>query len=153
MDNLLKLVGAAAFFAVLPHAGAMAADYKVFMKNKSSDGRPMQFEPAFIKIAAGDSVTFVPEDAGHNVEVITNLSPKGTQEWVGSLNQELTITFSAEGFHVYKCPPHFDMGMIGLIQVGDMANGVDPVEAAKLPGKAKSRLKALLADAGVTLSN
>jgi pseudoazurin len=146
-------VGAVAFLAALPNTGALAADHKVWMKNKDSDGRPMQFEPAFIKIAAGDTVTFVPEDAGHNVEAIASLSPKGTEEWVGNLNQELTVTFSAEGLHVYKCPPHFDMGMVGLIEVGGVATGVDPVEAAKLPGKAKSRLKALLAEAGVILSN
>jgi hypothetical protein len=55
--------------------------------------------------------------------------------------------------HAYKCPPHLDMGMVGLIQVGDTVTYVDLAKAAELPDKAKGRMKALLAKAGVAVSN
>jgi plastocyanin len=38
---------------------ALAADHQVQMSNKDSEGRAMQFEPAFLKVAPGDTVTFV----------------------------------------------------------------------------------------------
>jgi len=45
------------------------------------------------------------------------------------------------------------MGMVGLIQVGDAVTDFDPVEVAKLPGEAPSRMKALLAKAGVAVAD
>ena len=60
------------------------------------------------------------------------------------------MTFSAEGLYAYRCPPYVETGMIGLIQVGDATTGADSAAAADLPAKAKSRMKALLAEAGVT---
>lgn len=50
----------------LPAHGAFAADHQVLMLNKDSEGRPMQFEPAFLKVALGDTVTFVATDKTHN---------------------------------------------------------------------------------------
>jgi pseudoazurin len=151
VNNISKLLGAAALFAALSHVGAMAADYKVLMKGTGS--QPMRFEPDFLKIAAGDTVTFVPEDAGHNVTSIDGLAPEGTEWWGGKRDQQLTATFGAEGLHAYKCPPHYYMGMVGLIQVGDAVTDFDPVEVAKLPGEAPSRMKALLAKAGVAVAD
>ena len=148
VNNVSKLVAAAALFAALPYVGALAADHKVWMKGSGS--QPMRFEPAFLKIVAGDTVTFAPEDAGHHAETISG--PEGTEPFVGILNRELTVTFGAEGLYAYKCPPHLKMGMVGLIQVGDAITGVDSARAAVLPDKAKSRLKALLADAGIAVS-
>jgi len=91
VNNISKLLGAAALFAALSHVGAMAADYKVLMKGTGS--QPMRFEPDFLKIAAGDTVTFVPEDAGHNVTSIDGLAPEGTEWWGGKRDQQLTVTF------------------------------------------------------------
>src|SRR5262245_41582810 len=98
----------------------------------------MRFEPDFLKIAAGDTVTFVPEAAGHNAWRIECLWPGGTEWWGGKIDQQLTVTFGAEGLNAYKCGPHYYTGMVGLIQVSDAVTDFDPVEAAKLPGEAPS---------------
>ena len=146
MANLSKLVCAAALFVALPHMGALAADHTVWMKG--SGEQPMVFDPAFLKIAAGDTVTFTPRDAGHSVETVSG--PEGSEPFYGSLDRELKVTFSVEGLYAYRCPPHVKTGMVGLIQVGDATTGADSAAAADLPAKAKSRMKALLAEAGVT---
>ena len=44
---------------------AFAADFEVHMLNKGADGA-MVFEPLLIRIAPGDTVTFIPTDKGHN---------------------------------------------------------------------------------------
>src|SRR5690606_17558680 len=102
-----KLVATSALIAAtLLAAPAWAADHQVQMLNKDSEGRPMQFEPAFLKIAPGDTVTFVPTDKGHNSEAFPNLIPEGAEPWKGKINEEITVTFTEEGFYAYKCQPH-----------------------------------------------
>lgn len=113
----------------------------------------MVYEPAFLKVAAGDTVTFVPEAAGHNAQALYGMVPQGTEEWHGKLDQELTVTFGVEGLHAYKCGPHLYMGMVGLVQVGDAITPIDPAALDEMPPKAKSTMKALLAKAGVAVSN
>ena len=112
MNNVARLIGALAFATALPSIDASAADYKVLMKGTGS--QPMRFEPAFLKIAAGDTVTFVPEDAGHNVPAIDGMAPEGAEWWGRQADQQLTVTFGVEGLHAYKCAPHYYMGMVGL---------------------------------------
>ena len=80
---------------------------------KGSGEQPMVFDPAFLMIVAGDTVTFTPRDAGHSVETISG--PEGTEPFYGSLDRELKVTFGAEGLYAFKCPPHLEMGMVGLI--------------------------------------
>ncbi|KKC31334.1 pseudoazurin [Devosia psychrophila] len=122
-----------------------AADHQVQMVNKDAEGRSMQFEPAFLKIAPGDTVTFVPTNKGHNAESILTLMPEGAEPWKGKINQEITVTFDTEGFYAYKCLPHVGLGMVGLIQVGDAPAALDPAEVEKLPTRPEDRLLDLIA--------
>ena len=136
----------AAALATLPAFGALAADHEVLMLNKDSEGRAMQFEPAFLKVAPGDTVTFIAKDKSHNSESIAKALPEGAQGWKGKINQEIKVTFDVEGFHAYKCLPHVGMGMVGLIQVGE-PGAPDPAIADTVPGKGKARMKELIAEA------
>jgi pseudoazurin len=136
-----------ALLAAVPSAGAFAADHQVLMLNKGADGQLMQFEPAFLKVAPGDTVTFVVEDKGHNSELIPGMLPDGAEAWKGKMNQNISVTFTTEGLYGYKCMPHVGMGMVGLIQVGDDLANVDAVKSTKLPGKAKVRMAELIAQA------
>src|SRR5690606_6491886 len=124
---------------------ALAADHQVQMLNKDSEGRAMQFEPAFLKVAPGDTVTFIATNKGHNSESILTLTPEGAEPWKGKINEEITVTFETEGFYAYKCQPHLGLGMVGLIQVGDAPAALDPAEVEKLPQRAEDRLLELIA--------
>lgn len=144
--NYTPLV-AGALCAVFLAAPSFAADHRVEMLNKDSAGKGMQFEPAFLKIEPGDTVTFVPTDKGHNSESIPTLTAEGAEPWKGKINQEITVTFDTEGFFAYKCLPHLGMGMVGLIQVGDAPAELDPASVEKLPQRAEDRLIELLTEA------
>jgi pseudoazurin len=124
-----------------------AADHQVLMLNKDSEGRPMQFEPAFLKVAPGDTVTFVAQDKGHNSESFEGKIPEGAEAWKGKINEEITVTLDTEGFYAYRCLPHFAMGMVGLIQVGETPTPDAAALTDKLPGKAKTRMEELIAQA------
>ena len=131
----------------VPMSAAWAADHQVLMLNKDSEGRTMQFEPAFHRVAPGDTVTFVPQDKTHNSESIAKAQPEGAKGWKGKINEELSVTFDVEGFYGYKCLPHAGMGMVGLIQVGE-PGAPDPAIANTVPGKGKTRMQELIAQAG-----
>ena len=66
----------------------------------------------------------------------------------GKMNDEIQVTFNVEGIYGYKCTPHFGLGMVGVIQVGESTANLDSAETAKLPGKAKSRMAELIAQVG-----
>lgn len=130
-------------------AGAHAADHQIKMLNKGSDGKTMVFEPSFLKIAAGDTVTFIPTDKSHNAESIKGALPEGAQEWKGKVNEQVTIAFPAEGLYAYKCLPHYSMGMVGVVQVGDGAANLAALKAVKNPPLAQKRIDAALAAGGI----
>jgi pseudoazurin len=131
--------------AIFGMSGAASAEeFTVSMVNKDASGMVMQFEPAFLKVAPGDTVHFVSVDKGHNTESIANGVPDGAEGWRGKISQNLDVTLTVPGLYAFKCTPHLGMAMVGLIQVGDAPANADAIRALKLPSKAKGRLDALI---------
>ena len=122
---------------------AMAKDHQVKMLNKGARGA-MVFEPALIKAAPGDTVTFVATDKGHNAEVISGMIPAGAAPFKGKMNQNLTIKLTKPGVYGYKCLPHYGMGMVGAVIVGDPAANAAAAKAVSHPGKAKQTFASIL---------
>lgn len=143
---MLKSVVAALAAVLIAGTAVHAAEFTVNMVNKDAEGHVMQFEPAFLKVAVGDVVHFVPVDKGHDTESV--VIPDGAEAWKGKLSQPVDVTFTVEGLYAYKCAPHVGLGMVGLIQVGDGAANHDAVEDFKLPKKAHERMEELLAAMG-----
>ena len=132
-----KLLATLALGAVVGLAGAAsAAEFEVKMLNKGEKG-VMVFEPDFIRAAPGDTVRFVPTDKGHNVETIKGMVPEGAETFKGKFNEEVVVTLDREGVYGVKCAPHYAMGMVALIEVGEGTN-LPEAEAVKHPGKAKT---------------
>jgi pseudoazurin len=122
---------------------AGAAEFEVKMLNKGAKGA-MVFEPDLIKIAPGDTVHFVAVDKGHDVLSIPGMAPDGAQPFEGKISEDLTVAFPVPGVYGYKCKPHYAMGMIGLVIVGDPVNR-EAAEAVKQTGVAKKRFAELFA--------
>lgn len=129
-------------------APAFAADYEMKMLNKGEAGT-MVFEPAFLQIQPGDTVTFVPTDKGHNVETIKDMIPEGFEAFKSKINETYTVTFDAAGVYGIKCTPHFAMGMVGLIFVGDEQPNLEAARAVKVPSKVQERFDAIYTAAGI----
>lgn len=122
--------------AVILAGAAQAAEIEVHMLNKGAKGA-MVFEPDLIVAAPGDTIRFVPTDKGHNVETIKGMFPEGVKPFKSKFNQEFTVTVTAEGVYGVKCTPHYAMGMVALIRVGNPAN-TEQAKAVKQTGKAKA---------------
>ncbi|AZV78595.1 pseudoazurin [Parasedimentitalea marina] len=135
--KLTVLTAAAALFASV----AVAENFEILMLNKGEEGA-MVFEPAFVAAQPGDTITFIPTDKGHNAETIKGMFPEGFDKFKSKLGKEFSITLDLEGLYGIKCTPHYGMGMVALIQVGEPVN-LELTEAVKLKGKAKKRFAPL----------
>lgn len=129
--------------AMLLATTAFAETFEVRMLNKGTEGA-MVFEPAFIKAAVGDTVTFLSPDKGHNAESIGGMLPDGVEPFKSEMSKDFTLTLTAEGLYGIKCTPHYAMGMVALIQVGAPVN-MDAAAAVVQKGKAKARFEPLFA--------
>jgi len=111
-----------------------AAEHEVQMLNQGTDG-VMVFEPAVLKIAPGDSVTFKATNPGHNAASIEGMIPTGAEAWDSGMSQDITVTFTEEGTYVYQCTPHLMMAMVGVISVGDASANLETIKAASADKK------------------
>lgn len=143
-----RTVAAAAILAaIFAETPVMAANVEVQMLNKGEAGT-MVFEPALVKVAVGDTVTFVPTDKGHNAETMKELLPEGAEPFKGAMGKEVIVTFTAPGTYGIKCSPHLGMGMVALVVVGDDAVDTEAIKAVKLPKIARERMDAIVAELG-----
>src|SRR5690606_27715359 len=142
--RLLQSAAAALVLSLVAVTGGMAADYQIQTLNQNDDGEFMVFEPSFLKIEPGDSVTFVPTDAFHNSATIEGMIPEGAEAFAGALDEEFTITFDVPGVYGIKCDPHFMMGMVAMIVVGEPVN-LEEARAVEVPEGAQERIDALFA--------
>ena len=139
----IALLVAGTVMALAVAGPAAAKDVQVKMLNKGN-GRTMVFSPEVVKIAPGDTVTFVASDKGHNAEIISTMLPAGAAPFKGKMNQNLTVKFTKPGTYGYKCLPHYGMGMVGAVIVGNGGANASQAKAASHPGKAKQVFSKIL---------
>jgi pseudoazurin len=143
MTKTLKTVLLATALLASASMSASAAEHIINMQNKGADGTAMVFEPSFVRAAVGDTVKFVPVDKGHFAVALPGMWPEGVAEAKGKPNVEFVVTLEKDGLYGFKCTPHYAMGMVALIQVGN-APITDAVKAIKIPGPAGKRMEAAL---------
>ena len=94
-------------------------------------------------INVGDTIEWLPKNEGHNVEFLTGpnmsvLPPKSEMDEMHSL------VFTVPGVYLYGCTPHKNMGMLGLIIVGNDFHNLEEVKSIQLPNVAASVLSRLI---------
>lgn len=97
-----------------------AKHYDVKLLTTDDKGQNMVMSPGFLKISPGDTVTFIPADPSHNVESLS--IPKKAKSFSSKMGKVFSHTFDENGVYLYKCTPHFALGMLGVIQVGAAEN-------------------------------
>ena len=148
MTSRFALIAAASLLLGSVTGSASAEEHVIKMLNNNGKGKFMLFEPDFVKASVGDTVKFVPTNKGHNAETIPNIWPEGATEFKGDLNQEVVLTIEKPGVYGIKCKPHYPMGMMALIVVGDELPNKDQLETYKPAGTAQKRYDELKAQVG-----
>ncbi len=143
-----SIIAALALGSAMLLAGmANAAEHEIQMLNKGTNGGAMVFEPNFVQAEVGDTLHFVAVDKGHSVELIKGMIPDGATPFKGKINEEITVTLDKEGVYGIKCMPHYALGMVALVVVGNPVN-LEAAKAVKQAGKAKSVFAELFAKVG-----
>ena len=80
---------------------------------------------------------------------IDGMVPEGYVGFKGKINEEIEVTFDQPGFYGIKCSPHFGMGMVMLVKVGE-AELKETIRTFEVPARARPRFDAIFAriDAG-----
>lgn len=141
---MLRTLLTSAALALALGGPAFAETFEVRMLNKGADGATMVFEPDFVQAAPGDTIKFIPTDKSHNAESNKGMIPEGATAFVGKTNEEIEVTLDVPGVYGVICKPHFAMGMVMTIRVGDEA-APDTFLEGRVPKKAKERFEAQLA--------
>ena len=145
MNKILKL-SSVIFILLLSNISFGSETHTVKMLNNGEQGS-MIFEPAFIKINAGDSITFEMTDAGHNA--VSVAGPTGSATFDTKYKPSTTVKFDVKGIYLYKCTPHAMMAMAGLIQVSDannkeaMISAIEKFEGTVMMPNVKTRMSDL----------
>lgn len=119
---------------------ALAEVHEVQMFNRSENG-PMIYEPSFLRIAPGDQVRFIPTHASRNAQTMPEWLPEGAEPFRSRINEDFTVTLTMPGTYGIKCTPHYAMGMVMIVQVGEGAPGPIP---EGVPSRARERFEAIL---------
>lgn len=124
---------------------AGAETFEVKMRNRSATGA-MTYEPEFLQIKPGDKVKFLASSSGHDAASIPGMAPAGAKPFKGKINEEIEVSFDAPGLYGVQCLPHYAMGMVMLVQVGDAPLPGLQVPA-EVPERAQQRFKDIVSRA------
>ncbi|QMV71439.1 pseudoazurin [Comamonas piscis] len=124
---------------------AAAETFEVHMRNRSATGA-MTYEPEFLKLKPGDKIKFLASSNGHDAVSIPGMAPAGAKPFKGKINEEIEVSFDATGLYGVQCLPHYAMGMVMLVQVGDVPLSGLQVPA-EVPERAQQRFKDIVSRA------
>ena len=108
-----------------------------------------QFDTFSIEVAnigVGDTVEWLPKNNGHNVEFLAGPDMAGLPP-KSNMNEFYSVLFERPGIYLYGCTPHLNMGMLGLVVVGNDLHNIDEIGNTDLPNVAKSVLMSLIREA------
>jgi pseudoazurin len=126
---------------------ASATEVVVEMMNRDKDTKLMNvFKPGLVKVNKGDTVKWVAVNPGHNVAFVAGGVPAGVALFTSGFDKEIKYKFEKPGVYLYKCTPHFGLGMVGLVVVGGDKSNLATVKAAYVPPMSKKRLAPFFAE-------
>ena len=115
----------------------------VYSKTIQIDFTP--YETYSIEVAhidVGDTIEWLP-NVDHNVEFLGGPDMNSLPE-KSKFNVFYSVNFNTPGVYLYHCTPHGNMGMLGLIVVGNNFDNIDSLGDIELSRVAKSVLERLI---------
>ena len=89
-----------------------------------------KFSPLVLFANPGDMIRWTTM-IGHDAQSIVDLVPQGAEHFHIPLGTDGSVILEKEGVYIYKCNPHFALGMTGSIVIGDPSNLEDVQKNAK----------------------
>ena len=135
MKSLLITICLLASHSILP--GALADSLKIEFTADDT------FSIQVARVEVGDKVEWLPTNDGHNVEFLAGpkefLAPKKSD-----IDAHYSLVFTVPGVYLYRCTPHGDSGMLGLVIVGNDLHNLERIKSIRLSHVATSVLQRLI---------
>ena len=129
------------FFSVLTfltNANLVSAD---IIQIKFTENDSYSIEVAHINI--GDTIEWLPKNKGHNVEFLAG--PKmDALPAKSEIDAFHSVVFEVPGIYLYQCTPHGNMGMLGLVVVGNDFHNLEDIKKTQLSRVATSVMNRLI---------
>ena len=145
MYKLLSLV-----FLIGSSVAAFADTIEVEMLTKNDAGDRMVFSQELVRAKVGDIIRFLPTEKGHNAQSVKGALPDGQKSFKGKQNKIVEYLATETGLTAVVCAPHQAMGMVALIVVGNDLSNAQKILDARVRGKGKDKIKALIEQAKAT---
>ena len=145
MYKLLSIV-----FLIGSSVAAFADTIEVEMLTKNDAGDRMVFSQELVRAKVGDIIRFLPTEKGHNAQSVKGALPDGQKSFKGKQNKIVEYLVTETGLTAVVCAPHQAMGMVALIVVGNDLSNAQQILDARLRGKGKDKIKALIEQAKAT---
>jgi pseudoazurin len=95
------------------------------------------------RVDVGDTIEWLPKNEGHNVEFFAG--PKmNALPTKSEIDEVHSVVFKVPGIYLYGCTPHINMGMLGLIIVGNDFHNLEKIKKFKLSRAATTVLHRLI---------
>ena len=135
MNILLKLISL--LFIVVISNTAYAKSIQIEFTEDDTFSK----EIAYINV--GNTIEWLPKNEGHNVEFLGGPNMNSLPE-SSEVDAFHSITFDASGVYLYQCTPHGNMGMLGLVIVGNDLHNLEAIKKIKLSSTAEAVLQKLI---------
>ncbi len=80
---------------------------------------------------------------GHNAATIEGMIPANAESFKSKINDTFEVTLTEPGAYGIKCSPHYAMGMVMLIEVGDKSEVTLP---EGLPNRTAERFEKIIVE-------
>ncbi len=137
--------------ATIPAAPAHSGEAHVIRVIRDSDTGQPRFDPAVLFIAPGDSVQINMSGKVFASRLIAGMHPPGAELWWGQVGESVEVTLTEPGVYGHKCGASYQLGLVGLIIVGDPAVNLEAAQRVQHPpvaAKVFRELFAALPDSG-----
>lgn len=151
MRNVLKLAAILSLGLSAPVRSESNVDVVVNQKTDAlalSAYEMFKFDPQVVRIAPGDSVTFLNSMADHTVHSIPQIWPEGVEEIHFDNKPQSRVVFDQQGVYGITCARHGQYGMVMLILVGKpevkaLEAAASQIPTTRLTPDAKTELQSL----------
>lgn len=134
-------------FSLLFSSAAYAETIEIKMLNRGEHGS-MVYEPDYVELKPGDELHFVSGHRSHNAASIDGMVPESYSGFTGKIDEEILVRFDLPGYYGIKCSPHYGMGMVMVVKVGDAIMS-DAFRNFDAPPRAKKRFAEIFTRAGL----
>ena len=145
MYKLISIV-----FLIGSSVAAFADTIEVEMLTKNDAGDRMVFSLELVRAKVGDIMRFSPTEKGHNAQSVKGALPDGQKSFKGKQNKTVEYLVTETGLTAVVCAPHQAMGMVALIVVGNDLSNAQKILDARVRGKGKDKIMALIDQAKAT---